>query len=114
LPTVGLRFKVGLAEQQGTQSSEVLAAQRATQEDIDDDQERESRSLHAVRVVGAWMHPYLGALADEIKAVDAALRTLKLDQLPVVSAIPSVDSRFERLKDLIKPAPSQCRKVEPR
>jgi superfamily II DNA or RNA helicase len=97
-----LRFKVGLAEQQGTQSSEVLAAQRATQEDIDDDQERESRSLHAVRVVGAWMHPYLGALADEIKAVDAALRTLKLDQLPVVSAIPSVDSRFERLKDLIR------------
>jgi len=96
-----LRFKAGLAEQQGTQSSEVLAAQRATQEDIDDDQERESRSLHAVRVVGAWMHPYLGALAEEVDAVDAALRALKLDQLPVVSAIPSVDSRFDRLKDLV-------------
>lgn len=97
-----LRFKVGLAEREATQASEVLAARRALQEDIDDDQERESRNLHATHVVGAWMHPYLGALADEVAAVDAALHTLKLDQLPVVNKVPSVDARFDRLKDLVK------------
>lgn len=97
-----LRFKAGLAEREATQASEVLAARRALQEDIDDDQERESRNLHATQVVGAWMHPYLGALATEVAAVDAALHALKLDQLPVVSKVPSVDARFDRLKDLVK------------
>jgi superfamily II DNA or RNA helicase len=97
-----LRFKVGLAERETTQASEVLAARRALQEDIDDDQERESRNLHATHVVGAWMHPYLGALVDEVAAVDAALRALKLDQLPVVNKVPTVDARFDRLKDLVK------------
>ncbi len=97
-----LRFKVGLAEQEATQASEVLAARRALQEDIDDDQERESRNLHATHVVGAWMHPYLGDLGAEVAAIDAALRALKLDQLPVVNKVPTVDARFDRLKDLVK------------
>lgn len=96
-----LRFKVGLAESEATTASEVLAARRAVQEDIDDDQERDSRSLHATRVVGAWMRPYLGALVPEVEAVDAALRALKLTELPVVSKVPTVDARFDRLKDLI-------------
>lgn len=97
-----LRFKVGLSEREAAQASEVLAAQRALHEDIDDDQERESRNLHATHVVGAWMHPYLGALSAEVAAVDAALHALKLDQLPVVNKVPSVDARFDRLKDLVK------------
>lgn len=97
-----LRFKAGLAEQEAAPASEVLAARRALLEDIDDDQERESRSLHATRVVGAWMHPYLDVLADKVSAVDAALRALKLDQLPVVDKLPTVDARFDRLKDLVK------------
>lgn len=97
-----LRFKAGLHESDATQASEVLAAKRATQEDIDDDLERESRSLHAVRVVGAWMHPYLDVLATEISGVDTALRTLKLDKMPVLSMVPSVDARFDRLRDLIR------------
>ncbi|WP_062641345.1 DISARM system SNF2-like helicase DrmD [Caballeronia arationis] len=97
-----LRFKAGLAEREATRSSEVLAARRALQEDIDDDQERESRNLHATHVVGAWMHPYLGTLADEVAAVDLALKALKLDQFPVVNKVPSVDARFDRLKDLVK------------
>lgn len=97
-----LRFKAGLHESDTTQASEVLAAKRATQEDIDDDLERESRSLHAVRVVGAWMHPYLDVLTTEVAAVDAALRALKLDKMPVTSKVPSVDARFDRLKDLIR------------
>lgn len=97
-----LRFKAGLAEREATQASEVLAAKRALQEDIDDDQERESRNLHASHVVGAWMHPYLGSLTAEVAAVDSALHALKLDQLPVVNKVPTVDARFDRLKDLVK------------
>ncbi|MEF8724031.1 MAG: helicase-related protein [Candidatus Accumulibacter delftensis] len=97
-----LRFKAGLEEREATQASEVVAARRALQEDIDDDQERESRNLHATHVVGSWMHPYLDALAGEVAAVDAALHALKLDQLPVVNRVPSVDARFDRLKDLVK------------
>ncbi len=96
-----LRFKVGLAESEASTASEVLAARRAVQEDIDDDQERDSRSLHATRVVGAWMRPYLGALTLEVEAVDAALRALKLTELPVVSKVPTVDARYDRLQKLI-------------
>ncbi|WP_205964757.1 DISARM system SNF2-like helicase DrmD [Ramlibacter agri] len=97
-----LRFKAGLAEQETAQAGEVLAARRALEEDIDDDQERESRNLHASHVVGAWMHPYLGSLTSEVAAVDAALKALKLDQLPVVSKVPAVDARFDRLMELVK------------
>lgn len=97
-----LRFKVGLAELESTTANEVLAARRAVQEDIDDDQERDSRSLHAAHVVGAWMHPYLDKLTHEVAAVDAALQALKLTELPVVSKVPTVDARFDRLKDLIR------------
>lgn len=96
-----LRFKAGLAAQDQTHASEVLAARRAVEEDIDDDQERESRNLHAAHVVGAWMHPYLEQLTHEVAAVDAALRALKLTELPVTSKVPAVDARFDRLKELI-------------
>lgn len=96
-----LRFKAGLAAQDQIQASEVLAARRAVEEDIDDDQERESRNLHAAHVVGAWMHPYLGQLIKEVAAVDAALLTLKLTELPVTTKVPAVDARFDRLKELV-------------
>lgn len=96
-----LRFKVGLVAQDQAQASEVLAARRAVEEDIDDDQERESRNLHAAHVVGAWMHPYLGQLTKEVAAVDAALHLLKLNELPVTTKVPAVDARFDRLKELI-------------
>lgn len=96
-----LRFKAGLAAQDQTQASEVLAARRAVEEDIDDDQERESRNLHAAHVVGAWMHPYLSQLTREVDAVDAALKALKLTELPVTSKVPAVDARFDRLRELI-------------
>lgn len=96
-----LRFKEGLSETERLQSAEVLAARRATEEDIDDDQERESRSRHAARVVGAWMHPYLETLAPEIAAIDTALVVLGLNKQPVVATKPKSDARFERLQDLI-------------
>lgn len=97
-----LRFKAGLAAQDQTQASEVLAARRAVEEDIDDDLERESRNLHAAHVVGAWMHPYLGQLTKEVAEVDRALQALKLTELPVTTKVPAVDARFDRLRDLIR------------
>jgi superfamily II DNA or RNA helicase len=96
-----LRFKDGLAETERLQAAEVLAARRASEEDIDDDQERESRGQHAARVVGAWMHPYIDALASEIEAIDMALSALGLCKKPVVAAKPKSDARFDRLLELI-------------
>jgi superfamily II DNA or RNA helicase len=96
-----LRFKQGIEQQQEVLSGEVTAAKRAILEDIDDDQEKESRSHHAVHVVGAWMHPFLKTLAEEIHAVDVSLARLSLNALPVTKAIPTEDARFDRLKDLI-------------
>lgn len=97
-----LRFKAGLVAHDSTSASEVLAARRAVEEDIDDDQERESRNLHAAQVVGAWMHPYLGMLESEVAGVDATLQALRLTELPVTSKEPTVDARFDRLRDLIR------------
>ncbi|MCC2636562.1 MAG: helicase, partial [Moraxellaceae bacterium] len=96
-----LRFKAGLAAKEALQAAEVTAARRASEEDIDDDQERESRSRHAAQVVGAWMHPYVELLRPEIEAIDAALKSLGLDKQPVVQAKPKSDARFERLRELI-------------
>jgi len=96
-----LRFKDGLAETESLQAAEVLAARRASEEDIDDDQERESRRQHAARVVGSWMHPYTDALAPEIEAIDSALVALGLNKQPVVGRTPKTDCRFDRLQELI-------------
>ena len=96
-----LRFKLGLEQGQTILPAEVAAAQKATEEDIDDDQERESRGHHAVHLIGAWIHPFVDVLAAEIDAIDVALTQLALDKLPVVKALPTEDARFERLKELI-------------
>lgn len=96
-----LRFKEGLAAKEAFQAAEVAAARRASEEDIDDDHERESRSRHAAQVVGAWMHAYVEVLQPEIEAIDAALKLLGLNKQPVVQAEPKSDARFERLRELI-------------
>lgn len=96
-----LRFKQGLAQENALLEGEVLAARRASEEDIDDDQERESRSQHAAQVVGAWIHAYVPSLTSEIAAIDAALLALGLHQQPVINAVPKADARFERLQELI-------------
>jgi len=96
-----LRFKDGLNGQQEVQASEVGAARRATEEDIDDDIERESRSQHAAHVVGAWMYAFTETLGPQIAAIDAALSNLGLVSYPVVTTTPRSDSRFDRIKELI-------------
>lgn len=96
-----LRFKEGLSAKEALQASEVSAARRASEEDIDDDKERESRSRHAAQVVGAWMHPYVDVLQAEINAIDNALKALGLDKQPVIQAKPKSDARYDRLRELI-------------
>jgi superfamily II DNA or RNA helicase len=96
-----LRFKDGLNVQQEVQASEVGAARRATEEDIDDDIERESRSQHAAHVVGAWMYAFAETLEPQIAAIDAALSDLGLVSYPVVTTTPRSDCRFDRIKELI-------------
>lgn len=97
-----LRFKQGLEHDQAADNQEVLAARRSTLEDLDDDQELESRGAHAAKVIGGWMHPFVEQLQIEIDAVDAALKNLSLNNLPVTRCKPSTDSRFERLHTLIE------------
>ena len=96
-----LRFKQGLAEDEGAADSEVVSASRALADDIDDDLELEIRGQHASQVVGLWMHPYVDELHAEIDAIDQALQDLALTELPTATAVPSCDTRLEHLEKLI-------------
>ncbi|MCW7551828.1 DISARM system SNF2-like helicase DrmD [Endozoicomonas gorgoniicola] len=96
-----LRFKLGLEDSEALQASEVMAARRSIEEDIDDDLERESRGQHAAQVIGGWIHPHVHGLQKEIDAIDAALEALGLNQLPVVCCTPVSDSRFDRLLEMV-------------
>src|SRR5699024_8047574 len=96
-----LRFKNGLAATERTNQREVLAARSSIMADLDDDVELESRSQHAVKVVGAWMHPFVEDLSDEITKVDSCLANLGLAALPVTETKPKRDARFEHLENLI-------------
>ena len=96
-----LRFKAGMAESERRADAEVLAARRASIDDLDDDLERESRGQHAARTVGAWLLPYAKALGPQLAAVDAALLSLRLDQQPVAECVPAADSRFAAVLELI-------------
>ncbi len=97
------RCQMGIKEDEHAEATEVRAAQRAVEEDTDDDQELESRTSHATRVVGAWLKPFADDLADEMAAVDAALEALGLPDETVdpKHAIPAHDARFAALSDLI-------------
>lgn len=105
------RFKHGLEAEESADASEVSAARRASEEEIDDDQEREGRASHAVRTVGAWMHPFVAELADDIAAIDTALADLRLqpeadsdgsraNERPTLTD-PHDDERLARLIELV-------------
>lgn len=96
-----LRFKAGLAEVEAATQREVAAANRAVDEDIDDDIEREGRLGQATQLVGAWMHPFVDVLGDEIAEIDQALEQLGLTTWPVVQLDPVDDARFDNLVKLI-------------
>jgi SNF2-related domain/Helicase conserved C-terminal domain len=108
-----LRFRKGLDEAEAAEATEVSAARRAAEEELDDDLEREGRAAHAARVVGAWLKPLASHLEAEIAAIDQALA--KLDITPPKNATerasdeahtelhdPTEDVRFDRLFALVE------------
>lgn len=97
------RFRDGTTQELDADVTAVQAVKRATQADLDDDQESEGRLQHAAQTTGAWFKPLIPHLQTEIEAVDAALETLGLkpdqdSELPE----PKADERWERLLDTIK------------
>lgn len=100
------RLRLGLAESEAAEATEVSAARRAAEEELDDDREREGRAAHAARVVGAWLKPLAGRLDAEIAAVDQALARLGIkpveDAGGVVLSDPLEDARFDRALALIE------------
>ena len=96
------RLKAGAATEETVEAEEVCAARRASEEDLDDDQEREGRVQHAAKVVGAWLRPYTETLSDKVAAIDSALAALGLRQDGETTTTPVADQRVERLVDLIR------------
>lgn len=98
------RCQLGIREDEKAEATEVRAAQRAVEEDTGDDQERESRTSHATRVVGAWLKPFARHLQREMADVDAALDALGLADEVVDPALaaPRHDARFAALCDLVR------------
>ncbi len=102
------RFQQGLAEAEAAEAAEVSAAQRAAEEELDDDREREGRTAHAARIVGAWLKPLKSRLEAEIAAIDTALARLGIRpiegaaQSELALSPPSDDVRFERLLELVQ------------
>lgn len=94
-----LRFKEGTREEERADAAEVRAAQVSADQDTVDDREREERTRHAAKTVGAWLKPWTTALGAEISAIDEALSTL---ELTVAQADPRFDERYDRLKKLIR------------
>jgi len=95
------RFQGALASQDDgpVTVADVRAAQRASEEDLDDDREREGRSRHAAVTVGAWLRPLADRVQPQIAAVSAALLALGLPAGD--SRQPKVDSRFDALIALL-------------
>ncbi len=91
------RFKQGVAENQRAETLLLTAAQRAVEEDLDDDLEAESRQQHAAQTAGAWLLPFVDELETEIGRIDTALARLNLTD----PDIPNEDARFTRLTQLI-------------
>lgn len=96
------RFEQGLQAEECAAAAEVWAAQRASEEELDDDQERDERARHAARTIGAWLQPFVGQLQEEIARIDACLERLGLHPEGEAPSYPREDTRFERLVKLIQ------------
>jgi len=99
------RCRQGMIETDDVQDVEVIAAQRTVAEDTADDQEAESRTQAATTTVGAWLRPMAADLTQEVEALDAAVKGLKLDK-PMEEGndppMPVEDSRYVALLELIR------------
>lgn len=97
------RFKAGMAQAEEADTPELQAAQRAIEEELDDDQETEGRINHAAQTTGAWLKPRRHQLTEEVAALDHALTNLGL-MPPEGEALPNphTDARWQRLLQLLK------------
>jgi superfamily II DNA or RNA helicase len=91
------RYHEGAAEADAS-VADVVAAERAAREELDDDREAESRLSHAARAVGGWLRPLANELKAETAAVNAALEQLGLTG---DAAAPNTDARFDALCSLV-------------
>lgn len=92
------RYRLGLDEGE-TDVSAVDAARRNLLDETPDDREVEGRTGHAAHVVGAWLKPLAGDLAEEMQALDSALGALGLvkPKGDVCEIDPTRDARFDTL-----------------
>jgi superfamily II DNA or RNA helicase len=96
------RYKRGLDEQDAAEAADVRAAEKRVREESEDDLEAESRAGFAANAVGAWLKPLAKDLAEEMQAIDAAVKNLALTGVNATSVvIPTADSRYDALKALI-------------
>ena len=100
------RFQEGVNQTESAKTIDVQAAKRALSADLDDDLEVEGRIQFASKTVGAWLKPFLADLQTEILAINDVLDTLGLrvesEELPDFLPYPAVDTRWEKLLQLIK------------
>jgi superfamily II DNA or RNA helicase len=98
------RCKEGLEEAQPVGESDVDAARRNVQREIDDDREAQSREANAAGVVGAWMKAVAADLQTEIAALDNAIARLGLDlgRNEIIEQTPSFDVRVDALFALVE------------
>lgn len=97
------RCKLGLAEEEVADESDVVAAQRSVIEETADDREAEQRQSTASTIIGSWMKAFAVDLAPEIAAIDRAIETMGIDLQdgsPVFQN-PDDDARFASLCELI-------------
>jgi len=105
------RFTDGLEQDEQADSSRVEAAKRATQRDIDDDEQRESLDRQAARTTGAWLKAIADEVDKEIQGINNALANLGIARKDVeVSSdgetvedlpYPDEDARYAKLRGLV-------------
>ena len=101
------RFVEGVTADEEASTREVSAARRASEQELDDDRERESRDRHAARTTGAWAKPIFDAIRTDVDAVTDALERLGLTDAddprkPSDAPLPTEDARYDRLRALVE------------
>lgn len=98
------RYLDGISQDETADSREVLAAERAVDEETGDDRENESRTAHAVKTVGAWLKPFVDNFQVESGNIEAALKSLGIQrtEASVTTIDPKDDARFNALIKLIE------------
>jgi superfamily II DNA or RNA helicase len=98
------RCKEGLAQERAAEESDVEAARRNVEREVEDDREAQSREANAAGVVGSWMKSVAADLNNEIAAIDIAIGNLKFDlsRDDIIGQTPSADARFDSLVALIE------------